>query len=82
MEQRSLELSLEYRYMFASDITNCYGSVNPQTIEWALNRKDTAEETNVNKALAENIITYLKAMQQDKTLGCLRAAPCMTSLPR
>lgn len=69
MEQRSLELSLEYRYMFASDITNCYGSVNPQTIEWALNRKDTAEETNVNKALAENIITYLKAMQQDKNIG-------------
>ena len=33
MEQRSLELSLEYKYMFVTDITNCYGSVNPQTIE-------------------------------------------------
>lgn len=30
MEQRSIELSLEYRYMFVTDITNCYGSVNPQ----------------------------------------------------
>lgn len=29
MEQRSIELSLEYRYMFVTDITNCYGSVNP-----------------------------------------------------
>lgn len=36
MEQRSIELSLEYRYMFVTDITNCYGSVNPQSIDWAL----------------------------------------------
>lgn len=33
MEQRAIELSLEYRYMFVTDITNCYGSVNPQTID-------------------------------------------------
>ena len=35
MEQRSIELSLEYRYMFVTDITNCYGSVNPQPFDWA-----------------------------------------------
>lgn len=35
MEQRSIELSLEYRYMFVTDITNCYGSVNPQAFDWA-----------------------------------------------
>lgn len=34
MEQRSIELSLEYRYMFVTDITNCYGSVNPQAFDW------------------------------------------------
>lgn len=33
IEQRSLELSLEYRYMFVTDITNCYGSINPQSID-------------------------------------------------
>ena len=33
MEQRSIELSLEYRYMFVTDITNCYGSINPQTFD-------------------------------------------------
>ena len=48
MEQRSLELSLEYRYMFVTDITNCYGSINPQSIEWALSCKDTRHENNRN----------------------------------
>ena len=33
MEQRSIELSMEYRYMFVTDITNCYGSINPQTFD-------------------------------------------------
>ena len=32
MEQRSIELSLQYRYMFVSDITNCYGSINHESI--------------------------------------------------
>ena len=39
MEQRSIELSLEYRYMFVTDITNCYGSVNPQAFDWAFSLK-------------------------------------------
>ena len=69
IEQRSIELSLEYRYMFATDITNCYGSVNPQTIEWALNRKDTEHETSANTSLATNIQTYLRAMQQGRNIG-------------
>ena len=41
MEQRSIELSLEYRYMFVTDITNCYGSVNPQAFDWAFSFKNT-----------------------------------------
>ena len=41
MEQRSIELSLEYRYMFVTDITNCYGSVNSQAFDWAFSFKDT-----------------------------------------
>ena len=44
MEQRSIELSLEYRYMFVTDITNCYGSVNPQAFDWAFSFKGTEHE--------------------------------------
>lgn len=69
MEQRSLELSLEYKYMFVTDITNCYGSINPQSIEWALNRRNTEKEINKNTAFASSLIMYLKDMQQGRNVG-------------
>lgn len=69
MEQRSLELSLEYRYMFVSDITNCYGSINPDSIDWALSMRDTNLVNNTAHELADNIIRYIKAMQQDRNIG-------------
>ena len=69
MEQRSVELSLEYRYMFVTDITNCYGSVNPQTIDWALSRKGTLLATEGNHGLAQNIIRLLRDLQQGRNIG-------------
>lgn len=69
MEQRSIELSLEYRYMFVTDITNCYGSVNPQSIEWALTCRNTQYENAGNSLLANNIQKYLRAMQHGHNIG-------------
>ncbi len=69
LEQRALELSLEYKYMFVTDITNCYGSVNPQTIEWALTLKDTEHHSDKNRPMAKNIIRYLQALQQGRNIG-------------
>lgn len=69
MEQRSLELSLEYRYMFVTDITNCYGSINPQSIDWALSMKGTAHENGDNHELAQNIIKYIQCMQHGQNIG-------------
>ncbi len=69
IEQQSLELSLEYRYMFVTDITNCYGSINPQSIEWALNCRGTKHENDENTELAGNIQTYLRALQHGHNIG-------------
>jgi hypothetical protein len=69
MEQRSIELSLEYRYMFVTDITNCYGSINPQSIEWALLCKNTQHENDKNHAIAENLQKYLRALQHGHNIG-------------
>ena len=69
MEQRSIELSLEYRYMFVTDITNCYGSVNPQTIDWAFMLKGTSYETTEHSEIARNIQKYLRAFQQGRNIG-------------
>ncbi len=69
MEQRSIELSLEYRYMFVTDITNCYGSINPQTFDWAFSLKGTSLETEDESTIAKNIQNYLRAFQQGRNIG-------------
>lgn len=69
MEQRSIELSLEYRYMFVTDITNCYGSINPQSIDWAFSLKGTSHETDGPSEIAGNVQKYLRAMQQGRNIG-------------
>ena len=69
MEQRSIELSLKYRYMFITDITNCFGQINPESIGWALARKGTPHETTENTELSSIIQRYLRAMQEGKKVG-------------
>lgn len=69
MEQRSIELSLEYRYMFVTDITNCYGSVNPQAFDWAFSFKGTEYKQKTENPIAKNIQKYLRAFQQGRNIG-------------
>lgn len=69
VEQRSIALSLEYKYMFFTDITNCYGSINLQTLDWALARKGTQYATTSNHELANQMITYLTAFQKGSCIG-------------
>ena len=69
MEQTPIELSMEYRYMFLTDITNCFGEINPQSIDWALSLKGTSEQTDSNHDIAQKIIAGLSAMQSGKNVG-------------
>lgn len=69
MEQHAIELSLEYKYMFVSDITNCYGTINPQAIDWALSMKGTKFQTDKNHNLASSIMRYLRSMQEGRNIG-------------
>ncbi len=69
MEQRSIELSLEYRYMFVTDITNCYGSVNPQVFDWAFSFKGTEYELKAENTISKNIQKCLRAFQQGRNVG-------------
>lgn len=69
IEQRSIELSLEYRYMFVTDITNCYGSINPQAFDWAFDLKDTHFERLCSLPISKDIRQYLRALQQGRNIG-------------
>ena len=70
VEQRSIELALKYRYMFVTDITNCYASMYTHTIAWALMGKEKAKEKIQVKGLLGNIIDrYIQGMQFGQTNG-------------
>ena len=51
VEQRSIELALKYRYMFVTDITNCYASMYTHTIAWALMGKEKAKEKKARQRI-------------------------------
>ncbi len=70
MEQRSLELSLNYRYLFVTDISNCYPSIYTHTIAWALMGKDEAKRKRNQPGLLGNVIDrYIQGMQYRQTNG-------------
>ena len=55
--------------MFVTDITNCYGSVNPQVFDWAFSFRGTKYETEQVSPIAKNIQKYLRAFQQGRNIG-------------
>lgn len=70
VEQRSLELALQYRYMFVTDITNCYPSMYTHSIAWAMMGKQQAKLKKGKKGLLGNIIdNYIQGMQYGQTNG-------------
>ena len=63
MEQRSIALSLQYKYLFVTDIANCYGSIYTHSIAWALLGKEDAKKKRSSKGLLGNIIDrYIQGM--------------------
>jgi len=69
IEQRSIELSLEYKYLFITDITNCYGSIYTHSISWALYGMTYVKEHREEKNLGKSIDTYIMGMQYGQTNG-------------
>jgi hypothetical protein len=70
VEQQSLVLSLEYKYLFHTDITNCYGSIYTHSIPWSLHGKDEAKNKRKDQNLLGNVIDlHLQNMSHGQTNG-------------
>ncbi len=70
VEQRSIELSLDYEYMLETDLTDCYSSIYTHSIAWALHSKSTAKEKRRDMALIGNIIDgHIQDMSYGQTNG-------------
>jgi RNA-directed DNA polymerase len=49
VEQKSIELALEFDYLTKTDITDCYSSIYTHSISWAIHDKDFAKNKKAMK---------------------------------
>lgn len=75
IEQESLRKSLDYKFMFQTDISNCYPSIYTHSLEWALCpggraqvKADRAKGMDT-KNLGSEIDFRLRQMNQEQTIG-------------
>ena len=80
VEQRSIELSLDYDYLIETDITDCYGAIYTHSIAWALHTRGEAKkrENRTNQNLIGNIIdTHIQDMRHGQTNGIPQGSALM-----
>lgn len=75
-EQRSLSLSVDYKYMLCTDIADFYPSIYTHSIPWAIHGKEESKNATFNTTqnkgqieLGRKIDTYIQEMQSGETLG-------------
>ena len=70
VEQKSIELSLDYEFVVHTDIVDCYAAIYTHSIAWALHTKAKAKEKRRDKELIGNIIdNHIQDMRQGQTNG-------------
>jgi len=74
IEQRSIALSLDYRYLLQTDITDCYGSIYTHSISWALHTKEEAKKRN-NRNNGDYIGVLIDWHLQDMSNGQTNGIP-------
>lgn len=69
LEQRSIELSLQYRYMLVTDISNCYSSIYTHSIPWALLGREAAKQNRSLELFPNQLDKLIQSMQSGQTNG-------------
>lgn len=72
VEQQSIALSLDFEYLFHTDVIDCYGSIYTHAISWAIHTRDKAKkkENRNNKDFIGVVIDqHIQAMSNGQTNG-------------
>ncbi|KKZ12857.1 MAG: reverse transcriptase [Candidatus Synechococcus spongiarum 142] len=78
VEQKSIELALDYDFMIQTDITDCYPTIYTHSIAWALHSKPCAKRYRRTKSLIGNIIDkHIQDMRQGQTNGIPQGSALM-----
>lgn len=78
VEQKSLELALDFQYIIKTDITDCYSSIYTHSIAWAIHGKNVAKKNQNDKTLLGNKIDILlQDMHHGQTNGVPQGSALM-----
>lgn len=78
VEQRSIEMSLDYDYLIETDITDCYGAIYTHSIAWALHTKLEAKQKRQDPSLIGNVIDWhIQDMRHGQTNGISQGSALM-----
>lgn len=70
IEYKSLALSMEYNFIYHTDISDCYGSIYTHSIAWAIHTKPVAKTNKNNYSLLGNKLDqHIQAMRNGQTNG-------------
>ena len=70
VEQKSLELALDFQWIIQTDIVNCYASLYTHSVSWALHGKQRAKAERNDTNLIGNVIDrHIQDMRQGQTNG-------------
>ena len=70
IEKKSVTLALEYKFLYQTDITDCYGSIYTHSIPWAIHTKEEAKRKQQYTDLFGNKIDHhVQAMSYGQTNG-------------
>ena len=78
VEQKSIELSLDYELVVHADIVDCYAAIYTHSVAWALHGKEKAKKERNNKKLIGNIIDkHIQGMRQGQSNGIPQGSKLM-----
>jgi RNA-directed DNA polymerase len=73
IEQESIILAMDYKYLFQTDIQDCYNSIYTHSIPWAIHSKETIKENLQSKEklkfTGNQIDYYIQCMSYGQTNG-------------
>jgi len=77
IEQKSIKLSIQYEYIFHTDISNCYCSIYTHSVPWALHTKRFAKKNRSLKHIGNMVDRYLRDMAYGQTNGIPQGSKLM-----
>lgn len=70
VEQKSIELSLDFEYIVQTDLVDCYAALYTHSIPWALHTREVAKNHRSPEWPLGNVIdTHIRAMRNGQTNG-------------